>query len=103
MAIQPHLPLEERLALLRTADQFRQWSSLDDERVCVLCERKFSGRQVGIRRGRGGRVHLHCPTENCNGGPSQWVYTGNPLLSKAAYADWQRALGSTDAELSSAA
>ena len=103
MAIRPHLPLEERLTLLRAADQFRQWASLDDERVCVLCERKFSGRQVGISRGRGGRVHLHCPTENCSAGPNQWVYPGNPLVSEAAYADWQRALAYTNTELSPAA
>jgi len=96
------LPSEERLALLRAADQLRHWSSLDDNRVCILCERKFNGRQVGISRGRGGRVRLHCPTEGCNAGPSQWVYPGNPFVSEAAYADWQRALANTDAESSSA-
>ena len=102
MAIQPHLPLEERLSHLRAADHFRHWSSLDDKRVCILCERKFNGRQVGISRTRGGRVRLHCPTEACNAGPSQWVYPGNPLVSETAYADWQRALENTDAESSSA-
>lgn len=102
MAIRRHLPLEERLALLRTADQFRHWSSLDDDRVCILCERKFNGRQVDISHGRGRRVRLHCPTDGCNAGPSQWVYPGNPLISETAYADWQRALENTEAESSSA-
>jgi len=101
MAIQPHLPLEERLNLLRTTDQFRHWSSLDDKRVCILCERKFNGRQVGISRGRGGKLHLHCPTEGCAAGPNQWVYPGNPLVSEIAYADWQRALENADTQTSS--
>ena len=97
MAIQPHLPLDERLLILRSVDQFRAWTSLDDERVCVLCERKFSGRQVRITRTRGGRgFQLHCPSEGCNAGPGQWVYPGNPLVSETAYQDWQRALGALD-------
>jgi hypothetical protein len=107
MAIQPHLPLDERLLILREADQFRTWRSLDDKRVCILCDKKFSGRQVRITRGRGGRFHLHCPTDGCNAASSQWVYPGNPLVSETAYQDWQRALGNGEttsaAELSSAA
>ena len=106
MAVRPHLPLEERLALLRMVDQFRSWSSLDDKRICILCERRFNGRQVGISRGRGGQVRLHCPTEGCSAEPSQWVYPGNPLVSEAAHADWPGALentGPSSAELTSAA
>jgi hypothetical protein len=92
MAIKPHLPLDERLIILRAADQFRNWSSLDDQRVCIFCEKTFTGRQVEIRSTRAGTFHLHCPTETCNAGPKQWVYTGNPLVSEAAWRDWQRAL-----------
>ena len=108
MVTKANLPLDERLLILRATDQSRTWTSLDDKRVCILCERKFSGRQVGVARGRGGRIRLHCPTEGCSAGPDQWVYPGNPLVSEAAYRDWQRALGVTDtqpssAELSSAA
>jgi hypothetical protein len=92
MAIQPHLPLDERLTILRQTDQFRTWSSLDDKRVCVLCDKTFSGRQVGISRNRAGRIQLHCPTDRCGAGPGHWVYPGNPLISEAAYQDWNRAL-----------
>ena len=108
MAIRPHLPLDERLQILRRADQFRTWSSLDDKRVCILCYKKFSGRQIEITRSRTGGYELHCPTERCNAGPNQWVYPGNPLISEAAYADWQRALmnselGSAQGQANSAA
>jgi hypothetical protein len=96
MAIRPHLPLDERLTILRSTDQFRNWNSLDDNRVCILCEKQFSGRQVGITRGRGGRYRLHCPTDGCKAGPEHWVYPGNPLVSQAAYQDWQRALLSVE-------
>ena len=92
MAIRPHVPLDERLLILRKTDQFRNWSSLDDTRVCILCEKEFSGRQVQIFRGRGGHYRLQCPTDECKGGPAHWVYPGNPLVSEAAYQDWQRAL-----------
>jgi hypothetical protein len=96
MAIRPHLPLDERLLILRETDRFRTWSSLDDKRVCILCDKKFSGRQVEIIRSRTGRYQLHCPTDDCNAGPSQWVYPGNPLVSEAAFKDWQRALLESD-------
>ena len=92
MTIRPHIALDERLLILRETDQFRTWSSLDDQRVCILCDKKFSGRQVEITRSRSGRYQLHCPTDGCIAGPSRWVYPGNPLVSEAAYNDWQRAL-----------
>jgi hypothetical protein len=93
MAIKPHvLPLDDRLHILRAADRFRHWNSLDDQRLCVLCDREFNGRQVEIIRARSGRFNLHCPTEGCSAGPGQWVYPGNPLVSETAYEDWQRAL-----------
>jgi hypothetical protein len=85
------------LLILRETDQFRQWLSLDDKRVCILCGKKFSGRQVKITRIRTGRYELRCPTEGCTAGPSQWVYPGNPLVSASAYADWLRALVDSDA------
>jgi len=79
------------LLILRAGDQSRHWTSLDDKRVCVLCDKKFTGRQVGITRSRSGQVRLHCPSDGCNAGPNQWVYPGNPLVSETAYQDWQRA------------
>jgi hypothetical protein len=98
MAIKPHLPLEERLSALRGADQFRNWTSLDDKRVCILCDRSFTGRQVEITRSRSGRVDLHCPTDGCTADPSHWVYPGNPLVSETVYKDWSRALHTATSE-----
>jgi hypothetical protein len=96
MATRPHLPLDERLRFLRAADKFREWTSLDDQRVCVLCDKTFNGRQVEMRRDRTGHIRLRCPTEGCNGELSHWVYPGNPLISEIAFQDWQRALNKDD-------
>ena len=96
MTIRPHIALDERLLILRETDQFRTWSTLDDQRVCILCDKKFSGRQVEISRSRTGRYELRCPADGCKAGPSQWVYPGNPLVSEVAYADWQCALADAD-------
>src|SRR5688572_7499585 len=43
-----HLLPEEKLALLQTADPRRKWSSLDDQRICVLCDRTITGRQIEV-------------------------------------------------------
>src|SRR5207248_5349875 len=43
-----HINLDDRLSILRVGDPSRSWNSLDDQRVCVLCGRKFKGRQVDI-------------------------------------------------------
>ena len=103
MAIQSHLHLNERLVALRTCDSYRQWRSLDDERFCILCEKTFKGRQVRITRDRRGQFQVHCPGENCKGGPGEWVHPGNPLTSETAYQDWWRALGSFDEQESAGA
>ena len=67
-----HLTLEERLDLLRAADKERKWHSLDDERVCVVCNRVFTGRQIRIRRDQRGRFLLHCPTDDCPSCAPHW-------------------------------
>src|SRR6266446_10465602 len=69
-----HVTLDDRLSILRAGDRFRKWKSLDDQRVCSLCERKFKGRQIEIRRLPGGRYKLHCPTLGCISAPHQWLY-----------------------------
>jgi hypothetical protein len=84
---------EDRLSILRAEDQFRRWNSLDDERLCILCEKKFNGHQVEIRRFANGKHELHCPTEACDSGPHQWVYPGTPLISDIVNPDWWRDLG----------
>jgi hypothetical protein len=96
MAITPHVPLDERLLILRAADPLRKWTSLDDKRICILCDKQFSGRQVVITRGRTPHLRVHCPTDGCNAGPSQWVHPGNPLVSDVSYEDWQRAFTASE-------
>jgi hypothetical protein len=87
-----HLQAEDRLLILRAQDSFRIWDSLDDRRVCILCDRTFSGRQIEIMRHRRGQYRIQCPTDGCNSRPHQWVYPGNPLTSKRSFEDWWRAL-----------
>ena len=82
---------EDKLAALRAADPYRRWVSLDDTRFCLLCERKFTGRQVEITRSRSARVKLRCPTTDCPASPHEWVFPGNPLTSDKCWRDWQRA------------
>ena len=72
----PLLP-EEKLSLLQATDLRRKWHSLDDQRVCVLCDRTITGRQIEVRREAGGTFSLHCPTEGCPSVPSDWFYQGN--------------------------
>src|SRR5215831_15749657 len=74
-----HLSLDDRLSILRVGDPFRSWNSLDDRRVCVLCGRKFKGRQVDIRRLPGGKFKLGCPTLGCLSTPHQWRYWTRPV------------------------
>jgi hypothetical protein len=81
--MQKHLTLEERFAILRKADRLRKWNSLDDERVCVMCERIFSGRQIDIRRDRRGRYLLQCPTEGCASFAAHWFYVGAAATAAA--------------------
>src|SRR5882672_7914271 len=59
-----HINLDDRLSILRVSDPSKSWNSLDDQRICVLCERKFKGRQVDIRR---------CHEENSSCVVPRWV------------------------------
>jgi hypothetical protein len=81
--IQPLLP-EEKLAALRATDSRRKWMSLDDQRVCVLCDRVITGRQVEVTRGHDGSYSVHCPTPNCPALPSDWFYQGSGFSSNAS-------------------
>src|SRR5438046_8383374 len=88
-----HIKLDDRLSVLRTEDQFRKWRSLNDERLCIICKRKFNGRQMEIRRLRNHKYELHCPTEGCNSSPHLWIYPATPLVSYALELDWCRLVG----------
>jgi len=73
-----YVKLDDRLSILRAGDRLRKWNSLDDHRVCGVCERKFKGRQVEIRRFPGGRYKLCCPTLGCPSGAQEWFYPHAP-------------------------
>jgi hypothetical protein len=79
-----HLSLDDRLSILRTEDRVRKWTSLDDERLCIICKRRFTGRQVEIRRFNKDRNELRCPTDGCNSGTHLWIYPTTPLVSHVA-------------------
>jgi hypothetical protein len=98
-----HLQLDDRLSILRAQDRFRNWRSLDDRRICILCDKTFNGRQIEITRHRHGEFRIHCPTEGCHSKPHQWVYPGNPLVSGRSFNDWWRALTEPDEEVVTAA
>jgi hypothetical protein len=76
-----HINLDDRLSILRISDPLKSWNSLDDQRVCVLCGRKFKGRQVDIRRLPGGKFKLCCPTLGCLSTSHQWRYATPPVPS----------------------
>ena len=78
-----HFDSEERLDILRRADGIRKWNSLDDKRICVICERVFTGRQIEIRRDHRGRYRLECPTEGCPSFVAHWFYVGNAAHAAA--------------------
>jgi hypothetical protein len=83
----------DKISILQAHDHFRDWHTLDDERICVLCDRKFTGHDVQVSTAADG-FELHCPTANCKSGVHQWVYPGNPLLDEKKYEEWWHALGS---------
>jgi hypothetical protein len=76
-----HLSPEEKLAILQAADLRRKWHSLDDQRVCVLCDRAITGRQIEIIRDSAGGYSLRCPTPGCQSVPSDWFYHGSAVSS----------------------
>src|SRR5437899_8216944 len=69
--------LADRLAILQANDHFRDWQTLEDERVCILCDRRFTGHEILIST-VAEELELHCPTPHCKSGMHQWVYPGNP-------------------------
>jgi hypothetical protein len=87
-----HINLDDRLSILRAEDRFRTWRSLDDERLCIICKRKFNGRQVEICRLGNHKYELRCPTEGCNSKPHLWVSPATPLVSHVVESDWWRPL-----------
>jgi len=64
------------LAKLRAGDNWRQWESIDDERLCIHCAHLLAGREIIIVDDEQGRPLLRCPTPGCNAGPRDWFYHG---------------------------
>jgi hypothetical protein len=85
--------LTDKLSVLRANDHFRDWHTLDDERVCALCNRKFNGYEVAIST-MGDEVQLRCPTPYCQSGVHQWLHPTNAYLSEENEKNWWHALGS---------
>lgn len=83
-AMKKHLTPEERLDVIRNADQFRKWNSLDDNRVCVVCDRIFNGRQIDIKRDRSGHYLLRCPTQGCPSYVAHWFFVKGAANTAAA-------------------
>jgi hypothetical protein len=65
------------LALLERKDGRRHWRSLDDERVCLLCHRLFTGHDIVVIEGHDGEREIHCPTTDCNSTPRDWLFHGS--------------------------
>jgi hypothetical protein len=86
LSMQKQLTSEDRLQLLRAADESRKWMSLDDERICSVCNKLLTGRQVDVRRDQRGRFLLHCPTESCSSSPEDWRYSSGTIRAHVAEA-----------------
>ncbi|PZR74465.1 MAG: hypothetical protein DLM73_07850 [Chthoniobacterales bacterium] len=69
-----HFSAEQRLEILRAADSTRAWHSLADQRVCLRCEKKFTGDEIAIVHDQRGRFLLHCPTPGCPSTVPDWFY-----------------------------
>jgi len=87
MALTPPAPLSdaEKLAVLRSLDQFREWPSLDEKRYCLVCGKIITGRQIqvaGDTRGDG-LQRLNCPTARCNSIPMDWALPTDEILAAA--------------------
>ena len=67
---------EQRLRALSAADNWRQWNSVDDERLCIECAQLITGREIVFAKEGDGKLVACCPTPGCKGGPRDWFYHG---------------------------
>jgi hypothetical protein len=66
---------EEKLKLLQHLDGFRPWGSIHERRLCFGCGKIISGvdiKVVDTAEGLG-LLRLQCPSEDCTGGPMDWI------------------------------
>ncbi len=74
---------QERLKILRLTDEERRWYTVDDKRLCLICERIISGRDIRIEGGPE-KFSLACPTDGCPGTYSHWfLYRPTPAQPAA--------------------
>ena len=88
---------ETRLQLLNEAQPGRPWRSCSEKRRCIACERTFRGTSVTVSALKNGATRLGCP--RCGSAPELWVRLGNPFVDEQVWADWERALERSAAEL----
>ena len=68
------LSAEEKLNLLKQADRWRPWYSLEDRRLCLGCGRLITGHELEmIQSNDGSAVEAHCPTRGCQSIPLDWI------------------------------
>jgi hypothetical protein len=87
------LPDAEKLEILRRLDQFRDWHSLDEKRLCITCGRVIDGHQIQVIGGmRGhGPLRVICPTKHCHSIPMDWALPTPEMLAKASHPSAQAA------------
>ena len=73
----------EKLDTLRRLDRFRFWSSLDEERFCLVCQRLIAGRDILVIKDaeEPDSLHLACPTGNCASIPMDWIRPTEEILA----------------------
>ena len=83
MTVNKRIPLDRKLGALQAHDTYRKWNSLDDQRICILCERLITGRMIDVWESSRGILHLHCPTPGCASKPRDWFYHGALRAARA--------------------
>lgn len=68
------LPFNKKLNLLREhCFDDGEWESLDTEKWCLHCRKKFNGHSVRVWKGTDGQLWLECGTPECDGSPIDWA------------------------------
>ncbi len=77
------LSAADKLQVLQRLDRFRKWTSLDEQRYCLVCGRIITGREIHVVGGtRGtGPLRLVCPTRSCHSIPMDWVLPTDEVLA----------------------
>ena len=80
------LSAADKLQVLQRLDRFRKWTSLDEQRYCLVCGRIITGREIHVVGGtRGtGPLRLVCPTRSCHSIPMDWVLPTDQVLANTS-------------------